>query len=165
MDYRNNYNKNDYNPNEMDSYDANDPNQYNPQQRPPPSASQSQYPPNYQQRPSLRKNDYLAKNYNDFMERQGIPALAPEDLEILNECGRESLYYRCNYLNFLILIISILDLKFFSYQTILSGSFSILAIGYLDVDRNNRNSMLITSKLILNKINKLIMLQLMSNLY
>lgn len=93
MDYHN------YNQNEYDSYGANDSqNQQNfPQQPPPPAASSSQYyPPNSPQRP-IRKNDYLTKNYNDFMERQGIPALTSEDLEILRECGRESLYYRCNY--------------------------------------------------------------------
>lgn len=35
----------------------------------------------------------------DFQQRV-IPALSPEDLVILRECGQESLLYRCKYLAF-----------------------------------------------------------------
>ncbi|XP_075678244.1 OCIA domain-containing protein asrij isoform X2 [Dermatophagoides pteronyssinus] len=49
-----------------------------------------------QQRPlGPKNNQMIAKNYNDFLERQGVPAISPEDIKILRECSRESLVYRC----------------------------------------------------------------------
>lgn len=44
----------------------------------------------------------VTKQYNDILERQGIPTITPEDFQILRECGRESLFYRCKLFFFLI---------------------------------------------------------------
>ncbi|OTF83307.1 hypothetical protein BLA29_003794, partial [Euroglyphus maynei] len=60
-----------------------------------PNDPQQQQQQFIQQRPFGPKNNQMvAKNYNDFLERQGIPALSPEDVRILRECSRESLMYR-----------------------------------------------------------------------
>ena len=72
-----------------------------------PNVSDQQHQQQFiQQRPfSPKNNQIVAKNYNDFLERQGIPAISPEDIRILRECGRESLIYRCKLLFLLFLIL------------------------------------------------------------
>lgn len=49
------------------------------------------------QQPGFGRSNASAKNYNDFLDRRGIPTINIEDLKILQECGRESLYFRCKY--------------------------------------------------------------------
>lgn len=67
--------------------------------QPPGFGQQQQQPGQWgvPQQPGFGRNNAYAKNYNDFLERQGIPTINPEDLQILQECGRESLYFRCKY--------------------------------------------------------------------
>lgn len=105
---------------------------------PPAYGQPNQQPGQTWQRPPLVSDqirDASAKQYNDFLEKQGIPSITPEDMEvrrffcvvvielrlflltlnfesqqyfttifnniiqnnfqILRECGRESLYFRC----------------------------------------------------------------------
>ncbi|KAF7487698.1 OCIA domain-containing protein 1 [Sarcoptes scabiei] len=40
------------------------------------------------------KKNIKAKQYNDFLERQGIPAISESDIQIINQCNRESFFYR-----------------------------------------------------------------------
>lgn len=51
-------------------------------------------PPPLDPRFATRQNDYT-KRYNDLLERQGIPAISPQDMAIITACNRESFYYRC----------------------------------------------------------------------
>lgn len=64
---------------------------------PPAYGHPNQQPPQAWQRPGIsgQINAATTKHYNDFLEQQGIPAISPEDMQILRECGRESLYFRC----------------------------------------------------------------------
>lgn len=54
----------------------------------------------------------VTKQYNDILERQGIPTITPEDFQILRECGRESLFYRCKLFFFSYILNVELELHF-----------------------------------------------------
>lgn len=58
-----------------------------------PNRSHQSMPPT-DPRLQIRQSDQT-KNYNSFLDRQGIPAISIEDMQIINQCNRESFYYRC----------------------------------------------------------------------